>query len=296
MREAVASYRSITAHAGETTASQRRANPRSSCPMKITTQGLQVHAYTGSRAFDAALPSVMFVHGAAHDHSVWALQSRYFAWHGFNVLAIDLPGHGRSDGAPLASIEAIADWIAATLAAAQIGAASLVGHSMGSLAVLECAARHPAKVNRIALLGPAVPMIVSDALLDAARDDAQLAYEMINAWSFSAGKALGANPSPGMSMTGNAMRLMQRSQAGVLHNDLRACQAYADGLAAAARVQCPALVVLGARDLMAPIKSAPPLIAALRDQRVVTFADTGHALMAEQPDGVLDALKSFLGG
>jgi pimeloyl-ACP methyl ester carboxylesterase len=262
--------------------------------MQITSQGSPVHVYTGSRAFDASLPSVMFVHGAAHDHSVWALQSRYFAWHGCNVLAIDLPGHGRSAGAPLASIEAIADWIAATLAAAHIGAASLVGHSMGSLAVLECAARHPTKVSSIALLGPAVPMAVSDALLDAARDDEQLAYEMINSWSFSAGTALGANPSPGMSMTGNAMRLMQRSQAGVLHNDLRACTAYADGLAAAARVQCPALVVLGARDLMAPIKGTPPLIAALREPQVVTFADTGHALMAEQPDGVLDALKSFL--
>lgn len=263
--------------------------------MDITVGNSKVHVYTGSRALDASLPSLMFVHGAAHDHSVWALQSRYFAWHGFNALAVDLPGHGRSAGAPLASIEAIADWIAATLEAASIGKASLVGHSMGSLAVLECAARHPRKVERMALLGPAVPMAVSDALLNAARDDEQLAYDMINAWSFSAGKALGANPSPGMSMTGNAMRLMQRSKPGTLHNDLRACQAYANGLDAAALCGCPALVILGARDQMAPLKGTPPLLAALRDQRVVTLADTGHALMAEEPDAVLDSLKVFLG-
>jgi pimeloyl-ACP methyl ester carboxylesterase len=262
--------------------------------MDIQVQDSSVHVYTGSRALDAALPSVVFVHGAAHDHSVWALQSRYFAWHGFNALAVDLPGHGRSAGAPLASIEAIADWIDALLDAAAIERASLVGHSMGSLAVLECAARHAARVERVALLGPAVPMAVSDALLDAARDDEQLAYDMINAWSFSAGKALGANPSPGMSMTGNAMRLMQRSKRGTLHNDLSACRAYARGLDAAAAVVCPALVILGARDLMAPAKAVPPLLAALRDHRVVTYADTGHALMAEQPDAVLDALQVFL--
>ena len=262
--------------------------------MDIQVQDSSVHVYTGSRALDAALPSVVFVHGAAHDHSVWALQSRYFAWHGFNALAVDLPGHGRSAGMLLASIEAIADWIDALLDAAAIERASLVGHSMGSLAVLECAARHAARVERVALLGPAVPMAVSDALLDAARDDEQLAYDMINAWSFSAGKALGANPSPGMSMTGNAMRLMQRSKRGTLHNDLSACRAYARGLDAAAAVVCPALVILGARDLMAPAKAVPPLLAALRDHRVVTYADTGHALMAEQPDAVLDALQVFL--
>ena len=262
--------------------------------MDTEVQGSSTHIYTGSRALDASLPSVMFVHGAAHDHCVWALQSRYFAWHGCNALAVDLPGHGRSAGAPLGSVEAIADWIAAVLDASQVRRSALVGHSMGALAVLECAARHPACVERVALLGPAVPMAVSDALLAAARDDEQLAYEMINSWSFSAGKALGANPSPGMSMTGNAMRLMQRSKPGTLFNDLNACRAYAGGLAAAAKCASPTLLILGARDLMAPVKATPPLLAALRDHRAVTFADTGHALMAEQPDGVLDALKSFL--
>jgi len=262
--------------------------------MEITVDGRAVHAYTGSRALDAALRSVVFVHGAANDHSVWALQSRYFAWHGYNVLAVDLPGHGRSAGAPLATIDALADWIAALVAAAARGRATLVGHSMGSLAVLECAARHPACVERIALLGPAAPMIVSEALLDAARDDTQLAYEMINAWSFSAHGTLGANPSPGMSMTGGAMRLMQRARPMALHNDLRACHAYAGGLAAAAACSVPALVIRGARDLMAPVKATLPLIEALRDPQVVTLPDAGHALMAEAPDAVLDALAAFL--
>ena len=146
----------------------------------------------------------MFVHGAANDHSVWALQSRYFAHHGWNVLAVDLPGHGRSGGAALASVEAIADWLPALLDAAGAERAALVGHSLGALAALACAARHPARVTKIALLGPAVPMPVTDLLLAAAKADDHAAFELINGWSCSPGKQLGGNTVPGMWLTGNA--------------------------------------------------------------------------------------------
>jgi len=256
--------------------------------------GNDVYAYTGTRRFDAALPTVVFVHGAANDHSVWLLQSRYFAYHGSNVLAVDLPGHGRSGGEALRSVEAIADWLVAVLDAAGVPQAALVGHSLGSLAVLAAAARHCGRVTKIALLGPAVPMAVSDVLLDAAKANDHVAYELINGWSHSAGKQLGGNPVPGMWMIGHAMRLMERTRPGVLHTDLAACHAYAGGLDAAANVRCPALLMVGARDLMAPPKSAQALIGALADARVVTLPDCGHAMMAEQPDAVLDALAAFL--
>jgi len=254
----------------------------------------EVYAYTGARAFDAARPTVVFVHGAANDHSVWALQSRYFAHHGCNVLAVDLPGHGRSGGAALARVEAIADWIVALLDAAGAPTAALVGHSLGALAALDAAGRHPERVTKIALLGPIVPMPVTDLLLDAARADDHVAFELINGWSYSAGKQLGGNPMPGMWMTGTAMRLMERTRPGVLHADLMACHAYAGGLQAAAAVRCPALLILGERDQMAPPKGAQALIGALADARVVTLAGCGHALMAEEPDAVLDALAAFL--
>ena len=262
--------------------------------MRLDVNGAQAYAYTGSRLFDAALPTVVFVHGAAHDHSVWALQSRYFAHHGRNVLAVDLPGHGRSAGDALASVEAIAEWIARLLDAADVAQASVVGHSFGSLATLACAARHPDRVAKIALLGPAVPMLVSDDLLAAAKADDHVAFEMIDGWSYSAAKQLGGNAMPGMWMTGNAMRLMERTQPGVLHTDLVACQSYATGLADAAAVRCPALVIMGTRDLMTPVKGAQALLAALGDKRTVTLQGTGHAMMAEQPDAVLDALRAFL--
>jgi len=262
--------------------------------MNIVSAGHDVYAYTGTRPLSAALPTAIFIHGAAADHSVWALQSRYFAHHGWNVLAIDLPGHGRSGGDALTSVEAIADWIPGVLDAAKVGKAALVGHSLGSLAALECAARHSERVTKVVLVGPAVPMTVAEPLLEAAKRNDHVAYELINGWSYSAAKQLGGNAMPGIWLTGNALRLMERTRPGVLFADLMACHAYAGGLGAAARLRCPVLVIMGARDIMAPPKNAKVLSATLPDPRIVTLPDCGHALMAEEPDAVLDALRGFL--
>jgi pimeloyl-ACP methyl ester carboxylesterase len=262
--------------------------------MQLAVADRAVYAYTGARAFDRAQPTVVFVHGAANDHSVWALQSRYFAHHGTNVLAVDLPGHGRSGGVPLSSVEAIAGWLVGLLDALAIDKAALVGHSLGSLVALEAAGRHPERAMRVALLGPSVPMPVSDALLDAAKRDDHAAFEMINGWSFSPSDQLGGNRFPGVWMTGSSMRLMERSRPGALHVDLVACNSYAGGMSAAAKLRCPALLVIGERDQMTLPKNARSLAAALIDKQVVTIPDCGHSMMAEAPDAVLDALRDFL--
>jgi pimeloyl-ACP methyl ester carboxylesterase len=262
--------------------------------MRLPVRGIDTYAYTGTRAFDAALPTVVFVHGAGNDHSVWALQSRYFAHHGRNVLAVDLPGHGRSAGEPLSSIEALADWIAALVVAAGAREVTLVGHSMGALAALECAARSDDLVRRVALLGPAVPMPVSEALLDAVRHNDHAAIDMIVGWSHAPQALLGGHPVPGLWMPGGATRLLERSRPGALAVDLSACNAYSGGIDAARRMACPALVVTGQRDLMAPPKSAQALIETLRDKRAVSLPDCGHSMTIEAPDRVLDALAGFL--
>src|SRR5471030_2767010 len=115
--------------------------------MQLTVNGIEAFAATGGQPFDPKLPAVVFLHGAGFDHSAWALHSRWFAHHGFGVLAPDLPGHGRSGGAPLPTIADMADWTAALLDAAGVAKAKLVGHSIGSLVALETAARHPARVS-----------------------------------------------------------------------------------------------------------------------------------------------------
>ena len=256
--------------------------------------GQAVYAYSGTRPFDPSQPTVLFVHGAANDHGVFALQSRYFAWHGRNVLAVDLPGHGRSAGEALPSVEALAGWLCDVMDAAALETASVAGHSLGSLAALEFAARNPDRVRALALLGPAVPMTVSDDLLAAAARNDHVAYELINGWSFSSGGQLGGNERPGVGMSGDAMRLLERCRDGVLSTDLLACHRYANGLVAAAAVRCPTLAILAARDVMAPLRNAQALLAVLTNARTVTLAETGHSLMAERPGEVLDALRPFL--
>ena len=262
--------------------------------VELAVNGERTYAYTGGKVFDRSLPAMVFVHGAQHDHSVWALQSRYFANHGWMVLAVDLPGHGRSSGAPLPSIGAIADWIVALLDLARIDRAALIGHSMGSLAALETAARRPERVTHAALLGTAVPMPVSNALLDAARDDEPRARAMINVWSHGPRGLMGGNAAPGLWMFGVNQRLMDRAAAGVLHNDLSACNNYTNGIESAARVRCPVLIVTGGRDQMTTPRAAKALAGALKNVRQLMLDGAGHAMLAEQPDRVLDSLREFL--
>lgn len=266
--------------------------------MLLNVQGRQVYCYTGGKPFDPALPTVVFIHGAQNDHSVWALQTRYFAHHGFGVLAVDLPGHGRSKGAPLASVEAMADWLLALLDASGVRKAALVGHSMGSLIALETAFRAPARIAKLALIGTAYPMTVSDALLDASLNDEQTAIDMVNIWSHTSIAHKPSCPGPGFSVIGSSRRLMQRigalNPAPVFHTDFSACNAYANGESAAQSVACPALFLLGRRDMMTPPKAAAALAKAIPHSEVVQIEQCGHALMAEQPDAVLDALYAFM--
>ncbi len=269
--------------------------------MELSISGHPTFLYTGGKPLDPSLPAIVFVHGAQQDHSCWTLQSRWFAHHGHATLVPDLPGHGRSGGKPLLSVEAMADWIVALLDAAGIERATLVGHSMGSLAGLEAAARHADRVSGLALIGTSVPMAGSEALLDAAANDEAKAMAMINGWSHSPRGRMGGNRVPGMWMFGANQRLMERQAPGVIATDLAACSAYANGEAAAAAAAvagagCPTLIVAGTRDRMTPVRNTRLLSEMLPHAKVQTLPGAGHAMMAEQPDALLDALIEFAHG
>jgi pimeloyl-ACP methyl ester carboxylesterase len=245
----------------------------------------------------------VFIHGAEHDHSVWALQTRYFAHHGFSVLAVDLPGHHRSAGPALTDIASMADWLAALLDAAGVARACVIGHSMGSLVALEFAARYPERASGLALVATAVPMAVSDALLDAALNREPEAIGMVNQWSHSTLAAKPSCPGPGFWLHGMNQRLMERLSAkgepGLFHTDFTACNAYADGLARAAQVRCPVQLIVGRRDAMTPPRATKALAQAFAEAGATVatvMLDAGHALMTEQPDATLDALFSFASG
>ena len=261
--------------------------------MKLTVDGHEAYAYTGGKAFDPALPCVVFIHGALNDHSVWTLLARWCAHHGYGVLAVDLPGHGRSGGLPLTSVEAIAAWLHRLLDAAGIKKATLVGHSMGSLIALEAAER----ASTLVMVGTAYPMKVSEALLTTARDKPEAAMAMVTAFSHSLASAKPGFPGPGAWLRGGSMALMRRLQGrqsavNLFENDFQVCDRYAGGEAAAARVTCPVHFILGALDQMTLPKQNAVLGGLLKPR--VHMVPAGHALMAEAPDPVLAALRAAL--
>jgi pimeloyl-ACP methyl ester carboxylesterase len=266
--------------------------------MELTIAAQPTFVYTGGRPFDPQLPVVVLIHGAGLDHSAWNFQARALAHHGFAVIVPDLRGHGRSAGAPCATIEAWATWVESLLDALGVARAALVGHSMGSLIALQAAAQSPARTARLVLIGSVAPMPVADPLLDAARDRPFAAHAMINQWSYTPRAWLGASATPGICLTGLNRQLMARQAEGVLAADLAACHAYQGGLAAAAEVRCPTLMLCGERDQMTPLRAANVLFGALVNAaggaRMMTIPRAGHAMMSEAPHAVSDSLQAFL--
>ena len=262
--------------------------------MQFQINGHSVYAAAGGRVHAAGRPLAVFIHGAGLDHTAWALQSRWLAFHGWNVLAVDLPGHGRSEGPLLADIGAMAEWVLALTAAAGATSAALIGHSMGSLIALEAAAREPGRVSSLVLIGSAAAMPVHPDLLAAAEANEQAAIDMVNLWGYGYAAGLGGSAAPGVWMVGAGERVLQRAAPRVLFNDLAACNAYATGLSAAARVQAPTVLVSGTNDQMTPLKSARALAAAIHGATLVALPGAGHMLLAERPDELLQALQAHL--
>ncbi len=265
--------------------------------MKLQVDGQPAYAYTGGKIFDATLPCIVMVHGALNDHSVFTLLARWFAHHGHGVLALDLPGHRRSAGPALTSVEDMGRWLLALMDAAGVQQAALAGHSMGSLVALEAAGQAPERVSRLMMLGTATPMKVAPALLETSLSDPLKAIDMVVAWSFSTLAAKPSYPGPGAWLRGGAQALMRlvlkgQGDSRLFHTDFSACNAYAGAEAAAARVRCPVHLVLGAADQMTPPKAAAALAQSLKAS--VHTVPAGHQLMAEAPDAVLQALRAAL--
>jgi pimeloyl-ACP methyl ester carboxylesterase len=259
--------------------------------MQLFVNGSETYVATGGKPFDASQPTIVLLHGAGFDHTTWALHSRWFAHHGYGVLAPDLPGHGRSGGAPLPTIAGMADWTAALLDAAGAAKAWLVGHSMGSLIAIETAARHPARVSALSLIATAATMTVGPDLLKAAEANDHSAVDMVSIWGLGFQAELGGSLAPGLWMHSGAQRVLEQGRPGVLFNDLAACNSYQNALGAAAQLKIPATFILGERDMMTPLKAGRALAAALPNSRTVVLRGAGHMMMVERPDELLAALR-----
>jgi pimeloyl-ACP methyl ester carboxylesterase len=261
--------------------------------MNFIVQGYPAYAYTGGRPYDPKLPAIVFIHGAALDHSVWHYQARYLAHHGFGALAVDLPGHGRSPGTVRTTIEGLADWVAAFIEAACTERAHVVGHSMGSLVALDTALRHRERVAKLVLLGASVPMPVGEAFLAAAKDDSPAAFDMQTVWGHARHAVLATSAIPGLALSGASRQLVARTHPGVQHADLAACHGYAPSIEAMRGLEIPTLVIAGRRDQMTPLKAGQAVAKEIPGAKLLAL-DVGHAMTSEAPRQVTAALRAHL--
>lgn len=262
--------------------------------METTVAGRKVRFGNSAMDVDRDVPAVLFLHGAGMDHTVWQLQSRYIAHHGYRSIAANFPGHDKSEGPPLSSIEEMAAWVADLIAVLDIAPAHVVGHSMGSLVALELAASTPASVRSVVLLGAAAAMPVNQALLDAATADQHLAGEMMTNWSHHSSAQIGGHDVPGYWQMASSSHLIDRCPAGTLAVDLNACNAYQGGIEAAAKIDAPVTVIIGDNDKMTSPRASKPLIDELSTPSVVTIENAGHMAMIEDSKAVRDAIMAAL--
>ena len=262
--------------------------------MDITVGDKRVFAATGGRPVDPAKPLLVLLHGAGQDRTIWVLQTRYLAHHGFSVLALDFPGHGGSEGPPLATVEEMSDWVADVVRTVGGSSAALVGHSMGSFVAIQCAADHPDVVDKLVLVGVSVEMPVHPQMLAAAEADEQLAIDLMVGWSHSSHGHRGGHRQPGSWMVGGSKRVVERSAPGVLYAGFLACMNRGSILDAAAKVSVPALFLLGGDDRMTPPASGQQVATAVADSVVVVLPQVGHSMLAEAPERITTHLMEFL--
>ena len=262
--------------------------------MDIKVGGAAVFAHTGGKPFDPAQPVLVLIHSAGTDHTFWGLQTRFFAHHGFSVLAVDLPGHGRSDGPAPNAIEDFADWLWQVLDTVGAQQVTLAGHSMGSLIALAAGAKRPENTRALVLVGTAERIAVHEDLLATAADKDPKAFDLITDWGFGKPSHLGGHQAPGLWMLGSGRALFAAGTPGVLGSDLAACDAYHGAVEAAKKITCPVLMLLGASDRMTPPRTTKALVEVLKNVETEILPATGHMIMVERPNETIDAIDGFL--
>lgn len=261
--------------------------------MYLTVNGEKTYVATGGKVFDKSLPTVVFLHGSGLDHRSWALQTRWFAFHGYSVIAPDFPGHSLSEGEALDNIEAMSKWLWQLLDEMDVEHCSLVGHSQGGLVVLDAAASQPNKVTSVSLIACAAAIGVNDHLLKTSKNDQPAAVDAMLMWGFGEAYQFGRSNIPGQAPIGIGYQIMCDNP---LNADLNACQNYITGDKAAAKVTAPAQLILAKKDKMTPLKFGLALGGMLANTVSTTVLDVGHMIPMEAPEKCLIELQAFITG
>ena len=263
--------------------------------MKFKVNNKEVFASTGGRPFDKNKPAIIFVHGSGLSHITWVLQTRYFAFHGYSVLAIDLPGHGYSEGPSLRSIEEQGKWISDIIDSLGLKEASLVGHSQGCLITMECASQFPEKVKSLSLMGGAGAIPMNPELLDLAEKGDTKAVDLMMDWAHGPTGHFGGHAVPGLHHINiGSTIVINGSVKEALGVDFRACNNYKNGFDAAKKIKCPTINILGEKDRMCPLKEGKKLANIIEDSKVAIIENCGHMILLEEADKALAILKKFI--
>ena len=256
--------------------------------MIINIQNKRIYASNAGRGIESSKDTIVFLHGSGLSHIVWSLTEQFFSNKKFNVLSIDLPGHGNSEGPCLDSIEKIADWLEKVFEELKLKNIILVGHSQGCLEALEYSFKYKDRLKKIVFVGSSYRMPVNKDLIDLALDGDSDAVKLMMKWGYEGSKKfIGGNP---------VEKIIQspRDISEILAIDLIACNNYKNGLEAAKAISCPTLLILGELDKMVHLEAGKKFSDLVKNSITHIINGSGHMIMIEKAFEMREKVLEFL--
>ena len=243
---------------------------------------------TGGMDFDEEKPSILLMHGSGLTHIVWSLHEQFYASQGFNVLSVDLPGHGNSEGPSLKSIEEISDWVKSIMNVLSIKKLIIIGHSQGCLVGIDFAARYSKLINCLVLVAGSYKMPVNQDLINYAEAGDEKAVLLMMKWGYEGSKAfIGGNP---VKKIINSFREIRE----VLAVDLNACNNYKGGKESLEKINCSTLCIFGDLDKMVPLEVGNKMSSMIKNAEKKVINNCGHMIIFEKAFEMRQIVKEFL--
>ena len=256
--------------------------------MIFQVENKNIFASDAGQGIDPKRKTIVFLHGSGMSHIIWSLTEQFFSNKNYNVLSIDLPGHGNSDGPCISSIEKITDWLEKVFNHLNLKNLILIGHSQGCLEILEYAHKYPTRIKKLIFIGGSYKMPVHPDLIELAKNGDSGAVKLMMKWGYEGSKKfIGGNP---------IERIIQspRDISEILAVDLIACNNYSNGKEAAKSISCPSIFVFGALDKMVNIEVGKKFSNLVKNSSTHIFEGCGHMIMIEKAFEMREKVLEFL--